>query len=110
MFATTVRPKKETFSGGFDLVPSTFVRSNFSDAWNKLPWDQFYINSLAIVAIAVPITVFINLLAGCAFAKYEFPGRNILFLLMISTLMIPIQVIMVPEFLIVSKLGLVNTW
>ena len=110
MFATAVRPKKEIFSGGFDLVPSTFVWSNFSDAWNKLPWDQFYINSIAIAAIAVPITVFINLLAGYTFAKYKFPGRDILFLLMISTLMIPIQVIMVPEFLIVAKLGWVNTW
>jgi alpha-1,4-digalacturonate transport system permease protein len=110
MFATAVRPKKEIFSGGLDLVPSTFVWSNFSDAWNKLPWDQFYINSIAIAAIAVPITVFINLLAGYTFAKYKFPGRDILFLLMISTLMIPIQVIMVPEFLIVAKLGWVNTW
>jgi alpha-1,4-digalacturonate transport system permease protein len=110
MFATAVRPKKEIFSGGLDLVPSPFVWSNFSDAWNKLPWDQFYINSIAIAAIAVPITVFINLLAGYTFAKYKFPGRDILFLLMISTLMIPIQVIMVPEFLIVAKLGWVNTW
>src|ERR687898_6422 len=84
MFATAVRPKKEIFSGGFDLVPSTFVWSNFSDAWNKLPWDQFYINSIAIAAIAVPITVFINLLAGYTFAKYKFPGRDILFLLMVS--------------------------
>jgi alpha-1,4-digalacturonate transport system permease protein len=110
MFATAVRPKKEIFGGGLDLVPPTLVWSNFSDAWNKLPWDQFYINSIAIVAIAVPVTVFINLLAGYTFAKYEFPGRDILFLLMISTLMIPIQVIMVPEFLIVAKLGWVNTW
>ena len=110
MFATAVRPKKEIFGGGLDLVPSTFVWSNFSDAWNKLPWDQFYINSIAIAAIAVPVTVFINLLAGYTFAKYKFPGRDILFLLMISTLMIPIQVIMVPEFLIVAKLGWVNSW
>jgi alpha-1,4-digalacturonate transport system permease protein len=110
MFATAVRPKKEIFGGGLDLVPSTFVWSNFSDAWNKLPWDQFYINSIAIAAIAVPVTVFINLLAGYTFAKYKFPGRDIIFLLMISTLMIPIQVIMVPEFLIVAKLGWVNTW
>jgi alpha-1,4-digalacturonate transport system permease protein len=110
MFATAVRPKKEIFGGELDLVPSTVVWSNFSDAWNKLPWDQFYINSIAIAAIAVPVTVFINLLAGYTFAKYKFPGRDILFLLMISTLMIPIQVIMVPEFLIVAKLGWVNTW
>jgi alpha-1,4-digalacturonate transport system permease protein len=75
-----------------------------------LPWDQFYINSIAIALIAVVVTVFINLLCGYTFAKYRFPGRDILFLLLISTLMIPIQVIMVPEFFIVSKLGWVNSW
>src|SRR5215208_6151377 len=78
MFATAVRPKKEIFSGGFDLVPSTLVWSNFSDAWNKLPWDQFYINSIAIALIAVVVTVFINLLAGYTFAKYKFPGHSVL--------------------------------
>jgi alpha-1,4-digalacturonate transport system permease protein len=110
MFATAVRPKKEIFSGGFDLVPSALTWSNFSEAWNKLPWDQFYINSIAIALIAVVVTVFINLLCGYTFAKYKFPGRDVLFLLLISTLMIPIQVIMVPEFFIVSKLGWVNSW
>lgn len=110
MFVTAVRPRKEIFSGEFSLLPSELVWSNFSEAWNKLPWDQFYINSFAIAIIAVVVTVFINLLCGYTFAKYDFPGRNVLFLLIISTLMIPIQVIMVPEFLIVSKLGWVNTY
>lgn len=110
MFATAVRPQSELFDGRFDLVPSELVWGNFVDAWNKLPWTQFYINSIVIAVIAVVVTVFINLLAGYTFAKYEFPGRNIIFLLLISTLMIPIQVIMVPEFLIISKLGWVNTY
>ena len=105
MFATAIRPRKEIFSGEFNLFPSELVWSNFSEAWGKLPFTQFYINSIVIAVVAVAVTVFINLLAGFTFAKYEFPGRNILFLLLISTLMIPIQVIMVPEFLIVSQLG-----
>ncbi len=109
MFATAIRPRKELFSGEFNLFPSELVWSNFSEAWGKLPFTQFYINSIVIAVVAVAVTVFINLLAGFTFAKYEFPGRNILFLLLISTLMIPIQVIMVPEFLIVSQLGWVNT-
>jgi alpha-1,4-digalacturonate transport system permease protein len=110
MFATAVRPRKELFSGDFDLLPSQLVWSNFSEAWGKLPFTQFYINSFAIAIIAVVVTVFINLLCGYTFAKYKFWGRDVLFLLLISTLMIPIQVIMVPEFLIVSKLGWVNTY
>ncbi len=110
MFATAIRPKTELFNGQFSILPSRLVWSNFSDAWQKLPWTQFYINSIAIALIAVVVTVFINLLAGYTFAKYKFPGRDIIFLAMISTLMIPIQVIMVPEFLIASKLGLVDSW
>lgn len=110
MFATAIRPRKELFSGQFNLLPADLVWSNFSEAWGKLPFAQFYVNSILIALIAVAVTVFINLLAGYTFAKYEFPGRNVLFLLLISTLMIPIQVIMVPEFLIVSKLGWVNTY
>lgn len=110
MFATAVRLKSEIFNGQFNLFPSQLAWSNFSDAWSKLPWTQFYINSTAIALIAVVVTVFINLLAGYTFAKYRFPGRDIIFLAMISTFLIPIQVIMVPEFLITSKLGLVNSW
>ncbi|MBX6764942.1 MAG: carbohydrate ABC transporter permease [Rubrobacteraceae bacterium] len=110
MFVTAVRPQDELFNGHFSLFPSHLAWSNFTHAWNKLPWTRFYINSIAIALIAVVATVFINLLAGYTFAKYRFPGRDIIFLAMISTLMVPIQVIMVPEFIITSKLGLVNSW
>ncbi len=110
MFATAIRPRQELFGGEFRLFPSELVWSNFSEAWGKLPFALFYLNSILIAVIAVVATVFINLLAGYTFAKYDFPGRNVLFLLLISTLMIPIQVIMVPEFLIVSALGWVNTY
>src|ERR687889_920506 len=96
--------------GGNAVCNPQLVWSNFSEAWGKLPFTQFYINSFAIAIIAVVVTVFINLLCGYTFAKYKFWGRDVLFLLLISTLMIPIQVIMVPEFLIVSKLGWVNTY
>ncbi|MGH3145419.1 MAG: carbohydrate ABC transporter permease, partial [Rubrobacter sp.] len=92
------------------LWPSDFVWSNFSEAWTLFPFTPWYVNTLAIVTIAVAITVFINLLCGYTFAKYEFPGRNVIFFLFIGTLMIPIQVIMVPEYLIVAKLGWASTY
>jgi alpha-1,4-digalacturonate transport system permease protein len=110
MFATAVRPPDQLFNGEFRLIPEDFLWRNFVDSWNKLPFDLYYINSIAIALIAVVVTVFINLLAGYTFAKYDFPGRNLLFFLLLSTLMIPIQVIMVPEFFIVAQLGWVNTW
>jgi alpha-1,4-digalacturonate transport system permease protein len=110
MFVTAVRPREEIFAPEVQLWPSEFVWSNFVEAWNTLPFTQWYINSFAIALIAVVITVFINLLAGYTFAKYDFPGRNVIFLLLLSTLMIPIQVYIVPEYLIVAQLGWVNTY
>jgi alpha-1,4-digalacturonate transport system permease protein len=110
MFATAIRPVDALLNGKFDLIPNDFVWSNFVTSWNKLPFEVYYVNSIAIALIAVVVTVFINLLAGYTFAKYEFWGRDVLFFMLLATLMIPIQVIMVPEFFVVAKLGWVNTW
>ena len=70
---------------------------------------QWFTNSLVIAVVGVAITVFVNLLAGYTFAKFRFPGRNVLFFAILGTLMIPIQVILVPEFLITASLGLLNS-
>jgi alpha-1,4-digalacturonate transport system permease protein len=110
MLVTALRPKGEIFTRQVHLWPSDIVWSNFTKAWTSLPFTQWYVNSLVIALIAVVITVSINLLAGYTFAKYRFPGRNIIFFAMLSTLMIPIQAIIVPEFLIVAKLGWVDTY
>jgi alpha-1,4-digalacturonate transport system permease protein len=110
MGVTAIRPKSQTFSRDIQLLPTDFTLSNFTEPWKSLPFTQWYINSFAIAIIAVVITVFINLLAGYTFAKLRFPGRNILFFMILGTLMIPIQVIIVPEFFIVAKLGWVNTY
>lgn len=110
MLVTALRPKGEIFTRQIHLWPSEVVWSNFAKAWTSLPFSQWYVNSLVIALIAVVITVSINLLAGYTFAKYRFPGRNIIFFAMLSTLMIPIQAIIVPEFLIVAKLGWVDTY
>lgn len=110
MFATAVRPKDEVFSGAAGLVPSSFVWQNFADAIGRVPFLHWAMNSLVITVIAVVITVTINLLCGYAFAKFRFAGRDILFLAVLSALMIPFQVIIVPLFLVVSELGLLSDY
>lgn len=110
MFATAVRPQSEIFAPEIRLWPSQFVWYNFVEAWQQLPFTRWYINSVMIAVIAVIITVFINLLAGYTFAKYNFRGKNVIFFMILSTLMVPIQVIIVPEFLIVNELGWLNTY
>jgi alpha-1,4-digalacturonate transport system permease protein len=110
MFATAVRPKDEIFSGTAGLLPSALVWSNFGEAIHRMPFLTWATNSIVIALVAVAITVSLNLLCGYAFAKFRFAGRNILFIGVLSALMIPIQVILVPLFLVISKLGLLNSY
>ena len=109
MFATAVRPHAEIFEAVARLVPSSFSWSNFHAVLTRYPVLTWVNNSVIIAVVAVVLTVFINLLCGYTFAKFRFPGRNILFFAILGALMVPIQVILVPEFLIVSWLGLLNT-
>lgn len=109
MFATAVRPHAEIFEAIARLVPSSLSWSNFHKVLTRYPVLTWVNNSVIIAVVAVALTVFINLLCGYTFAKFRFPGRNILFFAILGALMVPIQVILVPEFLIVSWLGLLNT-
>jgi len=109
MFATAVRPHTEIFEAVARLAPSNFSWSNFHAVLTRYPVLTWVNNSVIIAVVAVVLTVFINLLCGYTFAKFHFPGRNILFFAILGALMVPIQVILVPEFLIVSWLGLLNS-
>jgi multiple sugar transport system permease protein/alpha-1,4-digalacturonate transport system permease protein len=92
-----------------ELVPPVWDFSSFTDTWSQFPFAQWFANSWLIAGVAVLLTVSINLLAGYTFAKYSFPGRTVIFFAILVTLMVPIQVIIVPEFLLVSKLGLLGS-
>lgn len=107
--ATAVRPHEEIFDAVISLVPSHVSLENFSDLLRRQPLLNWMGNSLFIAIVGVVITVFANLLCGYTFAKFKFPGRNILFFAILGALMIPIQVILVPEFLITSWLGLLGS-
>ena len=89
---------------------SEFMFGNFAESLKTGAFDVYYKNSLIVTSVATIITISINLLAGFAFAKYDFKGKNICFLIVLSTLMIPLQVTMVPNFIIASKLGIRNSY
>jgi alpha-1,4-digalacturonate transport system permease protein len=109
MAATAVRPRTEIFDALVSLVPAHVTFENFTYLWQRQPLFSWMANSLFIAIVGVVITVFANLLCGYTFAKFKFPGRNVLFFAILGALMIPIQVILVPEFLITAWLGLLDT-
>ena len=86
--------------------PDNFIRL-FSD--KKLTIGIYYKNSIVIALSVVSFQLFTSSLAGYIFAKFNFPGKNFLFWFIMSTMIVPFQVTMVPGFLLLSKLGLINT-
>lgn len=110
MVVTTIVPREEAYARELHLLPQTLVFDNYINGWTSNPWPRWYGNTLIIVVTSVLGLTLFSLLAGFAFAKYSFRGRSVLFLLILSTLMIPLQVLLIPRFILLAKLGLINTY
>jgi multiple sugar transport system permease protein/alpha-1,4-digalacturonate transport system permease protein len=109
VLVTAVSPGGLAQGTGFRFWPDRVDLGVFGRAFTDQPVARWLLNSAVIAVASVVLSVVVSLLAGYAFAKYRFRGRNPLFALMLVTIMVPIHVIMVPEFVIVSRLGLVNS-
>lgn len=84
--------------------------SNFIEAWNSAPFGRYLFNSL-FISISVTVgQLIINIMAAYAFARLHFKGKKILFLIVLSTLMIPAQATFIPNFIIISELDWYNTY
>lgn len=92
------------------FVPTMLVWQNYVDAWTKVPFGQFYLNSI-IVGLAVTVgQVFTSSLAAYAFARLTFPGRDKLFFAYLATMMIPGSVTMIPVYVLMRVFGWVDTY
>jgi len=110
MVSNALRMDREVFAVPPMLLPSQIQWRNFAQAWGYLPFGRFFLNS-AIVALAVTsIVLVVSSLAGYAFARLSFAGRGGLFVVYLSTLMIPQAVIVIPLFLMMSWLGWVDSY
>lgn len=98
MIITALSPQSDMYRPGLHLWPSRLQWSNFTAPFHLFPVWRWFRNSLVITVAVTVITVSCNLLAGYAFAKIKFRGRNALFLVLLSTMMIPVQAIMVAQF------------
>lgn len=90
-------------------IPRPPLWSNYRDVMTQIPFGKFIINSFKISLISVVGQIVTCSTAAYAFARLNFKGKNVLFVLLLATLMIPYQVVMIPQFLIFKQLGWVNT-
>ncbi len=92
------------------FAPAKYTVGNFSEVWFDIGFWRFSLNSAFVALTITTCQLLTSTMAGFAFARYEFPGRTVIFIVILSTLMIPFQVIMIPLFIMMAKLGLVNTY
>lgn len=83
---------------------------NFAIAWTKAPFARFFVNSVIVTGSVVGIQLLTAALAAYAFARLRFPGRELLFLAYLSIMMVPTQVTLIPNFITLRKLGMLNTY
>jgi multiple sugar transport system permease protein len=91
------------------FFPATFYLGGYLKVLVDAPFLRWTLNSIIISAVTTTAVVFTSALVGYVYAKFQFFGKRTSFVIILATLMIPFEVIMIPEFLIVSWLGLLNT-
>lgn len=90
---------------GVHFLPSSLHFENYTAAWNEADFSEYFINSTLITGITLAGELTFSILAAYAFARIRFPGRELIFAMLLSTIMIPAMVTIIPNFLTVTWLG-----
>lgn len=111
VFITSIRPYEEIVSGWWNLQPFTLTLESYFNVWNHktYPLSTAFMNSLFIAIPSTIIPIFVAAMAAYAFARYSFPIRDLLFLIIVTLMSIPQQVVIIPVFLLMSDVGMINT-
>jgi len=106
---TAVRAASQPLGKGWLWLPGAPTLENFREAWRSAPFLTYYTNTIIIVVGILACQLVTSVLAGYAFARGRFPGRDLLFLVFIFQLLTPITVLIVPNYLTMRSLHLVNS-
>lgn len=109
MLSASVKSEAEIFSFPIQWIPSEFYWINFKKVWLELPFFTYYLNTIKIAVSTTVLQVITCSLAAYAFSKVRFPERDKLFFMYVATMMIPFQVMMIPQFMLMKKLGLMDS-
>jgi multiple sugar transport system permease protein len=107
--STSFRIPAEAFTNPPQWIPLHPDFSNYSAVFQAIPIERFFINSVIVTVLIVAGQTITCTLSGYAFAMIEFPGRNTIFVVFLATMMVPLQTIIIPVFVIVRYLGLSNS-
>lgn len=109
-FFTSFKPPDEVITFPPRVFPTEWTIQNYINAWDSNPFGRFLINSLIQTSLITIGQVVFSVLAAYAFALLEFPGRNVIFYVILGSLMIPFELTVIPNFQLVSSWGWANTY
>ncbi|CAL9324764.1 carbohydrate ABC transporter permease [Streptomyces sp. SudanB91_2054] len=108
--SSSLKPANDIVRSPLSFSPGSLTLDNYRAMLDDVPLGTGFLNTLLVVAVKGTLTMCLCPLAGYAFAKYRFPGRNLLFGILMLTLMLPTLVLIIPLLLQMSQLGWVNTY
>jgi len=110
MVSSSLKPPNEIFSNPPILISPNFSLDNYFEVFRQAPFERYMFNSFFVATTVAVVALLLHAMAGYALARLEFPGKRVLFILIISTLMIPFYTILIPLALLVRELGWINTY
>ena len=108
LLAASLKPASQVFDN--ELIPRTIRWDNYVKVWQELPLSNWIFNSVAIALLAAAAVSISSSIIAFGFAYFQFPGRNILFGLVLATMMLPTSMTMIPTYLIWKQIGFLGTW
>ncbi|KQL55373.1 sugar ABC transporter permease [Heyndrickxia shackletonii] len=109
MILTSLKTYAESVQVPPKIFPKVFQWHNYKEVFDLLPFFKFMLNTFIVTVIRTIGQLFLCSIAAYAFARISFPGRNVLFILVLSVLMVPSQVFLLPQYMIMVKLNWLNT-
>ena len=109
MISASLKLNKDVFTYPVKWIPEKLEWSNYSKIWKEIPLLLFFKNSAKLTIIITAIQVFTSSFAAYAFAKLHFKGRDFCFSLVLLQMMVPAQIFISPQYIMVSKMGMLNT-
>lgn len=110
MLTTAFKGLAESVAIPPTMWPTTWIWTNFVDAWHAAPFPRYFLNTVIMALGATLGTLITGVLAAYAFARMRFFGKNIIFMMFLATMMIPFEVTLIPDFLIIRTLHWYNTY
>lgn len=110
MILTSVKPASEVLKMPPQWIPSRIQWENFVEAFHAVPFFTYFKNSIIVTLCITVCELFTTILAAFAFAQLEFRGKNLLFMLLVATMMVPGEILVIPNFVTLANMGWINTY